>query len=218
MIEKSHQELTGVSFDEFVRFIFAQPVPATEKSEPWYWHVLTTFEPDEIIDHYIKLFREPHFLLSQFMKAELEQGFWAIQSCNLDCATAQVIWMTEIPLTLREQCVRSMFDLFEKLFSVEPLDTSVQMWWDSLCYDWHCGNRRRSDGGEDESMQNVMFETLARILELDSPDCQGAALHGLGHLHHPETEQLISKYIAAHEEITPEMKNYALAAAKFEVM
>ena len=139
MVEKLHRDLSGIPFHDFVQFIFAQPVPATEKSDPWYWHVQTTFESDEIIDHYIKLFREPYFLLARFLKAELEQGVWAIQSCNLDCATAQLIWMTEIPLTSREECVRSMFHLFEKLFSVESLDTSVHMWWDSLCYDWHCG-------------------------------------------------------------------------------
>jgi len=111
-----------------------------------------------------------------------------------------------------------MFHLWEKLFSVEPLETSAHMWWDSLCYDWHCGNRTRSNGGEDESMQDIIFETLARILQLGSPRCQGDALHGLGHLHHPETEQLIAKYIAANPEVDPETKKYALVAAKFQVM
>ena len=67
-------------------------------------------------------------------------------------------------------------------------------------------------------MQDVIFETLAKILELDSLRSQADALHGLGHLHHPQTEQLISKYIASHPEITPDAKKYALAAAKFQVL
>ncbi|HUK46254.1 MAG TPA: hypothetical protein VLW06_01635 [Terriglobales bacterium] len=218
MIEDLHQDITGISFDEFIQFVFAKPVPVNAKREPWYWHIETTFDPTEIVEHYIALFIRPEFLLAKFLKAELEQGFWAIQSCNLDCAVAQLIWLSELPLAVRERCVRSMFHLFEKLFSIEPLETSAHMWWDSLCYDWHCGNRSRANGGEDESMQDVIFETLAKILKLASIRCQRDALHGLGHLHHPGTEELISKYIASHPQISPETKKYALAAAKFQVM
>ena len=68
------------------------------------------------------------------------------------------------------------------------------------------------------AMQDVMFETLARILELDSPRCQGDALHGLGHLHHPETQQLVERYIASYPAIAPEQKKYALAAAQFKIL
>ncbi len=218
MQEASSQDIIGISFDEFVQFVFARSIPVNPKAEPWYWHVETIFEAGEIADHYVRLFSEPAFLLTSFLAAELEQGFWAIQSCNLDCSVARVIWIEELPLAVRERCVRSMFHLFEKLFSIQPLETSAHMWWDSLCYDWHCGNRSRAKGGEDESMQDIMFETLGKILELDSPRSQGDALHGLGHLHHPLTEQLISRYIAKHSELSPEMKEYALAASKFQVL
>jgi hypothetical protein len=218
MIEPEFQDLTDISFDDFVQFVFAKGLPSNPKAEPWYWHIQTTFEPAEIANHYTNLFTKPKFLLDRFLKAELEQGFWAIQSCNLDCAVAQIIWIEELPFATRERCVRAMFHLFEKLFSLEPLDTSAHMWWDSLCYDWHCGNRSRERAGEDKAMQDVMFETLAKILDLDSPWCQGDALHGLGHLHHPDTGDLVGKYIANHPEITPEAKKYALAAAKFQVM
>ena len=67
-------------------------------------------------------------------------------------------------------------------------------------------------------MQDVMFETLSRILELDSPTCQGAALHGLGHLHHPDTEQLIRRYIERNKSIDPALREYALASARFNVL
>lgn len=111
-----------------------------------------------------------------------------------------------------------MFDLFERLFAREPLDTSAQMWWDSLCYGWHCGNRSRNRGGEDERLRDVFFEILSRILSLDSETCQGAALHGLGHLHHPETPRLIERYIREHPNLTEQQKAYALAASEFKVM
>lgn len=218
MREPETRDVTGISFDEFVRFVFARDLPVTAKAEPWYWHGEVIFDAGEIADHYVRLFTEPAFLLTNFLTAELEQGFWAIQSPNLDCSVARIIWTKELPFAVRERCVRSMFHLFEKLFSSQPLETSANMWWDSLCYDWHCGNRSRARAGEDESMQDVMFETLAKILELESIHSQGDALHGLGHLHHPLTEQLISKYMARHPEISPEMRRYALAASKFHVL
>jgi hypothetical protein len=89
------------------------------------------------------------------------------------------------------------------------------MWWDSLAFDWHCGNRARANGGEDERMQDVMFETLAKILDLRSVPCQKAALHGLGNLHHPDSEQLIAAYLERNESIKPDMRDYALKAAQF---
>jgi hypothetical protein len=85
-----------------------------------------------------------------------------------------------------------MLDLFKRLFAAEP---SVEMWWDSLCFDWHCGNRKRERGGEDAAMQDVMFQTHGSLLALDSPVCQGAALQGLGHLHHRATERLVQQYL-----------------------
>jgi len=111
-----------------------------------------------------------------------------------------------------------MADLFERLFAKEPLDTSVQMWWDSLCYDWQSGNRNRESGGEDLELQDMLFRALANVLTIDSWICQGAALHGLGHLHHPNSKELIERFLEEHPSLTQEQKAYALAAARFEVL
>jgi len=73
-------------------------------------------------------------------------------------------------------------------------------------------------GGEDLQLQNTYFQTLAKVLAIDSWICQGAALHGLGHLHHPDTAALISRYIDEHPLLTKEQVAYAQAAAKFEVL
>ena len=111
-----------------------------------------------------------------------------------------------------------MVDLFVRLFANEPLETSVNMWWDALCYDWNCGNKDRNRGGEDLQMQDVLFDVLSELLKNDSEICQGAALHGLGHLHHPKTEELIDSYLRQRPSLPEEWKKYALAAAKFEVL
>lgn len=61
-----------------------------------------------------------------------------------------------------------MATLFERLFANEPLETSVHIWWNSLC--------------------------------------------------HPQTMELIERFIDDRRSLTHEQKAYALAAAKFDVM
>lgn len=213
-------DITNASFEEFVNFLFDQEViPDDAKlQEPWYYHAEVIYDSVRVVTQYIQLFTQLAFLLTQFSRAQLEQGFWAIQSPNLECGVREIVWNESLGFDFRRNCVRSMFYLFECLFSKEALDTSVEMWWDSLAYDWHCGNRSRANGGEDELMQDVMFETLSKILELDSATCQRAALHGLGHLHHPDTEPLIRRYIECNKTIDPALREYALSAARFEVL
>jgi hypothetical protein len=212
-------DVTKFSFEEFVSFLFNRDVPPeSKKIDPWDWNIEVEFDPQKICAYYVRLFRQPEFLLTRFTKLQLEQGFWAIQGPNLDCSAYRIIHESELPFSAREECIRAMSDLFTRLFAKESLDTSVYMWWDSRCYDWHCGNRRREQGGEDEQMQDVFFETLAQLLSSDFENCQGAALHGLGHLHHPDTPELINRYIHEHPDLTKERRGYAVAAAKFEVM
>lgn len=211
-------EISGFSYGEFVNFFFDRDVSPEAKRDRWYWNTPVAFDPEMVCINYVRLFREPQFLLQRFSRSQLEQGFWAIQSSAFDCSVTNVIWREDVPFLLREGCVRSMFHLFESLFAVEPLETSVDMWWDSLCYDWHCGNRKRLAGTEDAFMQDVIFETLCKILSLDSKTCQSAALHGLGHLHHPATEELVRQYLREHPGLDQGLKEYALAAARFQVM
>ena len=49
------------------------------------------------------------------------------------------------------------------------------------------------------------METLLKILALDDVRCDFAALHGLGHLRHPEGVKMIEKYIIKHaDNLKPE--------------
>jgi hypothetical protein len=219
----SRHDLRRASFEEFVDFMFDHevvPVPDDIEADacPWYWNVEVAYQPLRVASYYIRLFTAPGFLPQRYSPAQLEQGFWAIQSGNIECSVAGLIWDARVPFDIRASCVRSMFHLYELLFADIVLESSVDMWWDSLAYDWHCGNRSRARGGEDEAMQDVMFETLSRILALPSVTCQAAALHGLGHLHHPGTSEVILGFLAGNPGMETELRDYALAAARFEVL
>jgi hypothetical protein len=163
------------------------------------------------------LFRHPEFLLERFTTIQLEEGFWAIQGPNLDCSVSRLIEDSNVPLLIRRECISAMADLFKRLFAEHPFDSSVQMWWDSLCYDWHCEIRKREHGGEDLELQDIFFQTLGEVLAMDTWVCQSAALHGLGHLHHPQTKEVIQRFFVEHPSLTSEQKTYALAAAEFKV-
>ncbi len=220
-----HQQvdIRGASFGELVNFIFEHEVPPDfdrndRRSEPWYYTADIEFEADELISFYTKLFEEPFFLIERFSKEKLEQGFWAILGPAMECSATEVIWSGNVPFEDRANCVRAMYFLYEKLFAVDPLYESSNMWWDALAYDWHCDNRNRTNGGEDLWMQDVMFETLKGILILPSGYCQVAALHGLGHLHHPETVEVIDAYLKQTPRLDPAIIDYAHAASRFEVL
>lgn len=224
-------DLREATFDQFVDFLFDRKPPSddetfaalhargeAEKWHPWYWQTEVMFDPRQVCEFYTRLFLQPAFLMERFSRAQLELGFWAIHSSPLNCSAYRTIWSQEVPFPAREECVRSMFYLFRDLFSSEPLHDAVCMWWDSFCYSWHCGNRKRERGGEDLTMQDVMFETLSQILSLPSEICQGAALHGLSHLHHPKTSVLIEDYLERNPSLGEEWRATALAVTRFELM
>jgi hypothetical protein len=218
-MEREEVDISGYSYDEFVSFVFDREVRARGGNyHPWYFDVEVSCEATRVCEFYIQLFRSPDFLLGKYSKAQLEQGFWAIHGAAFDCSVQRIIWDTDVPFPSRCECIKSMSDLFKRFFAREPLETSVFMWWDSLCFEWHCGNRDRQRGGEDMSMQDVIFEVLAGLLQSDSEICQDAALHGLGHLHHPATQGLIEDYIMQRQSMTQERRQYALAAARFDIL
>lgn len=215
-------DLRRTSFEDFIAFLFAKEVPPMGedgvRGNPWYWSAIVEFEPLRVVCDYTRLFAYPRFLLEQYSREQLEQGFTAIHGPSLEVGLASLLWERQVPFAIRENCVRSMYSLFAKLFAEDGLDSASEMWWDSIAYDWDGGNRSRANGGEDKAMQDVMFETLSKILALPQAQCQFAALHGLGHLHHPETLDLIGNYLARNPDISEELKEYALDAARFDVM
>jgi hypothetical protein len=194
-------DISRYSFEEFVDFVFDHDVPIEVGTPPtseegvqrWYFSTRATIDLERLSAHYTRLFSESARLLRRFPKAQLEHGFSAIQSGST-FSVRKLIWNMDLAFHHRERCVRSMFFLFRDFFSVEPLRYTANMWWDGLCFVWEIGQRQRSRGGEDATMQDVMFVTMSEILGIDSDECRYAALHGLSHLHHPATLELIEAY------------------------
>lgn len=237
-------DLIDASFEEFIEFLFDREFPPTADFEPlpsgrrrayhlqpWYRRTDVTVDLLKICAYYTRLFRAPEFLRERFSREQLELGFLAIQGTSFfgisrivrpdspHLVKLQVMIRNQgLPFEMRAECVRAMHDLYEKLFFNEPLEHSVYMWWHMICIFWDPEEKSPSHGGEDEAMQDVIFETLSRILLLDSAICQGAAIHGLSHLHHPQTVDLISQYLDRHPDMEEERWRIALAASRFDLM
>jgi hypothetical protein len=218
MWQRTEADIRDFSFDQFVDFLFASEVlPNSEDRKlRWYFHTQSTFDSEKVCAYYVQLFRQPSFLLDRFRTGKLTEGFKATQVRSLSCSVKNIIWNTQLPISEREECIRSMLHLFKDIFISDPLSFTASMWWDSFCFDWECGTRRRSRGGEDLSMQDVFFETLREALKIDSAICRGAALHGLEHLRHPGTKEQVEHFLAEHPSLDEQARAYAESIAMSE--
>ena len=65
------------------------------------------------------------------------------------------------------------------------------------------------------------LEAMQRALDLDSDACRESALHGLGHWKYAypqKVQAIIDAWLARHQEVTDELKTYALAARRGRVL
>lgn len=204
-------DLSDGDFWNFVRFLFDHQVANRDAGEsPWYEFA----EPDVVFDEveqtklYIQLFANSTLLFDRYTREQLEQGFWAVTSCLLPGSVYDLLWQQDVPIGLLEECIDSMHPLFRDFFARDALPGGAcNMWWDSLAYGYCCGNQSR-DNERERRIQDSMFATLCRILALNSTDCQKAALHGLGHLRHPDTEAIIRHYMEEHPELSEKERDY----------
>ena len=218
--------LISAPFEDFVGFLF-EHIPASglwlQFRSPYNadWDSIAAVETDpaELVGHYIRLFQNPEFLLDIYHPVELERGFWLIHGYHT-WSLGAAIHGKVVPLDQAETCIRTMYTLFAKLFAQNPLFTSSFMWWDSEFRDFGCPHEvphRDNDESEAQRLHQAMFETLTAILQLDSLDCKAAALHGLGHLQHSDTEKVIKAFLAAHPELV-DWQGYALAAIEGDIL
>jgi hypothetical protein len=194
--EALDSDLSRCSFERFVTFAFDRPV-SVGPGGGWWWedNPPLLVDPELQVRHATRLFSEPA-ILRRFTNEQIDQGFWfmALDYTPLANFFAEPLRNTDVVLELRLNCVRAMFDLYDKLLSLMKSGTAAEMWWDLL-------------QGVDEPLRIEMVTTLARML--DARLCEKAALHGLNHLAWPrEREPLIDRFLQ--REHDPSLTAYAL--------
>jgi hypothetical protein len=210
-------DISKFLFEDYVNFFFNREISKT-KNEPWYYSCEANYDLTQILNFYINLFKSSNYLIGKFSDEQLESGFNAILSPTLDFSIEQNLWNNKVPYLLRSNLINSMFDLFNEFFSKVWFGGVSHMWWDGLVYGFHCGSLPKDNCDEDIMLQNGIFSVISKILLIKSEDCQVSALHGLGHLHHKDTEELINKFIKENEPLNNDIWEYANSAMKFEVL
>jgi hypothetical protein len=214
-------DLNKHSFAQWITFTFDHSIAQAEE-KAWYWQEEWEHEADHslMLEYLIRLFRDPTFLLDTYSPEQLEQGFWFLLKPNGFLENG--LKDTNVEWKLRKECIFSMGDLFDRLFAMNPLNDSVcYMWWDLIITgyfeDLHASWHPLITDDKDAQVQQAIFETLCHVLKLETRECQKSALHGLGHLNHPLTEQTIEAYLDEHPMIDEELKEYGIKCITGEI-
>jgi hypothetical protein len=222
--ELKNLDLSVKSFEEFVQFFFARrPVPDDQQFE-YYSHDLAGVKYDEfkpsspkVVVHYMtRLFSNFGTIAPAYSLAQVDQAVWGMFGENL--RLYEFLWNRAIELEDRLRCIRSMYFVFSDFVGrneVAEAETAFSMWWDLFLFsfwvdmDLKNGRGRTYDisvlDADERTVVDTAFETLTRVLSLADLASQFAALHGLGHLHHPDVSEAVQGYIDKHKgEFTPE--------------
>jgi hypothetical protein len=212
-----YYDLRESDLSQFQAFIFDHEVSIHH--DCWYHDYTMRIDYDAVrnAELFIELFKNSGILRDRFSPAQLEQGCWAMLGSGFKGNLHMLIWDSNLATPVKERLIESMFDLYANLFSSKPFGYADGQWWDDLAYNFNPMQIADPQGNEEHRrIQNAMFRTLTRILELDSEDCQSCALHGLNHVLHPETQSVVDAYLRKHPELTEQERALALACARGE--
>lgn len=219
--EKMNFDIAQASLREFEDFVFEHDVHRVGSDNVWYhqFDLEIQYDPEHNARQMTEMFNNAHSLHSKYSEEKLEQGCWALFGAGFDGNLSDLIWDQTVPIEHVEALIHSTYFMFRDLFATSPLGQTCEMWWDGLAYDIHpMGIADPINNPTHRRIQNAMFETLSKILELEAEQCQMAALHGLNHVRHPHTVGLISAFIRKNPDLSNDDIEYALSCARGEAL
>ncbi len=216
--EHSSRKLRGWSFEAFMVLLFEE-LPKAQNGgtdlvleEPDL--LCADYDPAENLAHLAHLFESPDLLQAQ--PAEDLAGALRFISFIGDWREGFVdqFWNPDVPWEARHRCIRSFEGLYVAMGSTkdERLKEAMFMLWDLIAHDYRYDKKALS-GSEDGRVQEAIFQTLLRILELPEDLCRGAALHGLNHLAHARTAEVVGSWIERTHGLDEDLRAYAYSCA-----
>jgi hypothetical protein len=203
MDEPDEVGLSLIPYDEWLPFVFDHPVPEDRiAGKQWYWEygfeIGHPSRPERLVEHFTALCNQFAELTKRYSLPQIDQGIWFLLCERIHFG--QYLREQRIALDLRKSCIHSMYRVYADFVAksdVEAMENCFQMWWDLLLDDFYGHGDATLDPDAIE-IESAMLETLTQILQLDDPRSQEYALHGLGHLKHPEAREVVARYIDAH--------------------
>lgn len=214
-------QLTDLSFDDWVRYVFDHPVDHLVPE--WYWQVdcdrwNETAEPTVTVSYLTSLFENSVACLAAYTDAQINQGLWFLVS-NACSSHMFMVRDKRVSQQARLDCIQSIYSLFKELFAPRcsanlqyldekkqgapnPLDSVCYMWWDLIPL----------HGPSAGDTADTILEIMADTLLLYSSACRESALHGLGHWHTyapKRVEHIINTFLKRAKGVRPELISYA---------
>lgn len=151
-------------------------------------------------------------ILKKYSDDQINQGLYYLAFGTHPNLT-NLLSDTAIPFKLRKACILSMEKLYKNIFDKRNIPDSSSMWWD-----WFEGVPRNWEkkplSNDGKKLMKTMLDALAKILELESQQCQEGALHGLGHLNQPRGKKLIGDFLKNNSHVESQIRIYALKCKK----
>lgn len=200
-------DLSALSYPQFLDFFFDRPIVGNKEQYNLFHGGIDYFaaeKPAIVVAHVHAMCQSLSELTKIYSQEQLNQGLWAVFGAGTSCE--QYLFDPAVDLHLRINCIESMYQPFRDIVAKSSLDKKESfywMWWDMILQTFWITFRETDDNydaltRDAKRLVDAMYETLLKILALDHPACQWSALHGLGHLHHPEARETVQRYLDTH--------------------
>jgi len=204
-------DISALSYEEFIEYVFTTLEGQMESLDPNgkdYWMIAIT-RPEVVVKYLTRFCTEFRKLAETVPADTLDNGIdEMLDSSSLELQ--KVLWDNRVPLQERVDCIRSMYRVFADFVVNREFGKSegcFYMWWDFVCWGFwfHQTYHKKLPaknyellGDGDKKLVDAMFETLVEVLKLNGSSAKGAALHGLGHVHHPGVRAVVQDFIDRH--------------------
>ena len=215
-------DFRGVTFDEFIRLVFDQPLG--KEHHEWFYSIETDYTDEELdsgevddialdpavqVAHLTRLFAGPRESLSHLTRAQINAGFWFL-ACAENDSFLQQLWNPTVPRADRLACARHIPTLYSALFLPLELDELTWMFGDFAVKDiYDFGSTERFQPTDVDGMRDVFLDVFDDVLHIPDPRAWHGALHGLGHLRHPRGAELIRRFLTSQPALPSELRDYA---------
>jgi hypothetical protein len=208
MTVRAYLDVSELDLEEWLRFFFERRLLASHESFTGAFCpndvLLQTAHPLRIVEHLDALCTRFAEIGRRYPLQQINQGIWAMLSAG-EFELQRNLWSSTIPLESRLACIRSMRVPYLGFVAGHPattMENCFDMWWDLLLGSFWSQHGSHYDYGRlnsaEQRIVDAVFETLDAVLNDTDSRCQGYALHGLGHLHHPGVPGRVGRFIEDH--------------------
>ncbi|MBZ5675886.1 MAG: hypothetical protein LAP61_16715 [Acidobacteriia bacterium] len=197
-------DLSILTYDEFLRFLFDRKIvdDCIERDQYFFGGAVlfNADNPRQLVENLTTMFGSVKLLLSRFSAPQISQGLQELFD-PMGPAVERILLSSNVPRANRQECFRSIGRMYTEVvveWPEETIPSIFEMLWHAIGMEfWFEISRRLTSSLSSEDSQKLddMFEVLREMLLSPHGLCQHFALHGLGHVRHPDGRRVIQEYM-----------------------